>query len=85
MRTMLREMFGMDEAGPVGPGGKLRPEQEKLVKEFSNRIWEETVGKIPGLNVDPSLVHPIAQKVDSILRELLVASEEAEGEDPEHE
>lgn len=82
--------MGIGEAGPLGPGGKLRPEQEKLVRDFAMKIFhaleeEEIIPKHTGVMTGTDDAGVAADFIEPLLQELLVASEKAEGEDPQHE
>lgn len=86
MKTRLTEVYAIREAPPAGAPKKLGPEQERLVREFADTIWKDTVGfidrevvKIPREKFT-TVVFPIAQKIEAALRVLLVRSEAAEGE-----
>ena len=73
-RASLRKVF---ESSFGGGKPKLNPEQEKLVKTYAHAILKETDPE-----TSPEHDREKLEAVSEILRELLHASEKAEGEDP---
>lgn len=72
---ILREMFIFESPEDAPIPRRLEPAQEELVSRFADRLVAELGGPMDERNIG---------RCETILRELLVLSERAEGEPDEH-